>query len=238
MEQPVTTPLGAPNEFCWMDLKTRDIPGTAAYFSAVLGWQFAVDEHNRRRAVTITAHGQPIGTLSDLANPIYPPGTPPHIAYYLRVDDVDQRVEAATANGAQLVLAPFDAGDQGRVATLLDPVGAHFSLWQPYEFSGWDLAGPLAAGPLRMVLACDRLDEARSFYREQLGTALECAEFVTDRDPSAAPQWELAVGVDDLDDVAARARDHGGQPTWSKHAGRPAMRLSSPEGLPYQVRPL
>lgn len=40
-----------------MDLKTRDIPGTAAFFSAVLGWHFAVDERDRRRATKITADG-------------------------------------------------------------------------------------------------------------------------------------------------------------------------------------
>ncbi|MFI9630919.1 hypothetical protein ACIHCL_36300, partial [Streptomyces sp. NPDC052042] len=29
----MTTPhLGALNEFCWMDLKTHDVPGTTAFF--------------------------------------------------------------------------------------------------------------------------------------------------------------------------------------------------------------
>jgi predicted enzyme related to lactoylglutathione lyase len=87
-----------------MELKTRDIPGTAAYFSAVLGWRFDVDEDDWRRAVRPRLMG-PIGTVSDLASPLYPPGTPPHVAYYLRVDDVDDRAPAATAGGAQLVLA-------------------------------------------------------------------------------------------------------------------------------------
>ncbi|WP_328349396.1 hypothetical protein OG800_01775 [Streptomyces sp. NBC_00445] len=101
------------NRFCWMDLKTRDLPGTAAFFSTALGWRFAVDENDWRKAIKFVANGYQIGSVSDLANPVYPPGTPAHIAYYLAVDDVDRRTEAATANGARLVLPPSEAGDQG-----------------------------------------------------------------------------------------------------------------------------
>jgi predicted enzyme related to lactoylglutathione lyase len=124
--------------FCWMDLKTRDVPGAAAFFSTAMGWHFAVDEDDWRKATKIAANGYQIGSVSDLANPVYPPGSPAHIAYYLAVDDVDRRTEAATANGARLVLPPFEAGDQGRMATLIDPVGAAFSLWQPDRFGGWE----------------------------------------------------------------------------------------------------
>ncbi|WP_258044168.1 VOC family protein [Streptomyces sp. SM11] len=48
---------GPMNEFCRMDLKTRDPSGTAAFFSTVLGWDFAVDEEDWRRAVKISAGG-------------------------------------------------------------------------------------------------------------------------------------------------------------------------------------
>lgn len=33
----MTTRLGSLNEFCWMDLKTRDLAGTATFFSKTLG---------------------------------------------------------------------------------------------------------------------------------------------------------------------------------------------------------
>ncbi|CAO0835165.1 Protein N-acetyltransferase, RimJ/RimL family OS=Streptomyces microflavus OX=1919 GN=Smic_17340 PE=4 SV=1 [Streptomyces microflavus] len=100
-----------------MDLKTRDPSGTAAFFSAVLDWDFAVDEQDWRKAVTISAGDHRIGGLSDLAQPVYPPGLPAHIAYYLAVDDVDRRTAVAAENGAQILVPPFDAGDQGRIAT-------------------------------------------------------------------------------------------------------------------------
>lgn len=236
----MTASLGPLSEFCWMDIAARDLAGTAAFFSGTLAWRFAVDERDWRKATKVSVGGHLIGGVSDLANPVYPPGTPAHIAYYLAVDDVDRRTEAATLNGARLVVPPFDAGDQGRMATLIDPVGAVFSLWQPDRFTGWTFPPGVAGAPHRMVLACDQPDEARDFYAETTGASLTCADFIaTCGDGPSAPQWELAVAVDDLDSVVARARDngHGQVPaTWSEESGHRVLRLSSPEGLTFQVR--
>ncbi|MFF9778874.1 VOC family protein [Streptomyces sp. NPDC013978] len=232
----MTVRLGSPGEFCWMDLKTRDLPGTTAFFAATLGWHLAVDEEDPRRATTMTTgDGHRVGGASDLANPVYPPGTPAHIAFYLAVDDVDARTATAVANGARLVLPPFDAGDQGRVATLVDPVGAAVSLWQPYRFTGWGFPSGAPGTPHRMVLSCERPDTAREFYREVTGTALVHADFAPgDVDPGDAPQWEVIVAVDDLEAVAARAHPLG-QVAWSAARGRPALRLTSSEGLTLRV---
>ncbi|MCE7083014.1 VOC family protein [Streptomyces sp. ST2-7A] len=228
---------GAMNGFCWMDLKTRDTTGTARFFSGVLGWRFAVDEEDWRKAVKISVDGYPIGGVSDLANPVYPPETPAHIAYYLAVEDVDRRIEAATANGARLVLPPFDAGDQGRVAVLIDPVGASIALWQPYDFAGWEFPPGMAGTPHRMVLACAEPARARRFYRGTLGVPPDHADFVPASDPGgSAPRWELSVGVDDADGVVARAHDHGRAPVVREdEAGRRVVWLSSPEGLTLRV---
>ncbi|MGW6318632.1 VOC family protein [Streptomyces sp. NPDC055099] len=235
----MTPPLGSVNEFCWMDLKTRDPAATATFFSATLGWRFAVDEEDWRKATKADVDGHLIGGVSDLANPVYPPGTPAHIAYYLAVEDVDRRAAAATAHGARLVVPPFDAGDQGRLATLIDPFGAAFSLWQPHRFTGWTFPSRLSGAPHRMILACDQPDDARRFYEETTGTLLSCADFLAaDGQGASAPQWELVVEVDDLDGVIARARDLGQDPypsIWSGKSGRRRARLSSPEGLTFQV---
>ncbi|MGK9463086.1 MULTISPECIES: VOC family protein [unclassified Streptomyces] len=216
-----------------MDVKTHDVPGTEAFFSAVLGWRFAVEESDWRRATKILADGHQIGGVSDLSSPLYPPGTPAHIAYYLAVDDVEARTEAATAAGAQLVLAPFDAGNQGRIATLIDPVGAAFSLWQTHPSNRWS---PSARTPQRMVLACPRPEQARRFYRDMLGTVPSCADFVATHGPEEpAPRWELVVAVDDPDAVAARARGVGHRmPDGPDHAGE--QRLTSPDGLTLRIR--
>jgi uncharacterized protein len=199
--------------FCWMDLKTRDPAGTAAFFSDALGWRFEVDEQDWRKATKISVDGHLIGGVSDLANPVYPPDAPAHIAYYLAVDDVGRSTEAAVEHGARLVVPPFEAGDQGRLATLIDPFGAAFSLWQSHRFTGWTFPPGLPGAPHRMVLACDRPDEARQFYEETTGAPLAGAHFVASPG-TAAPRWELAIKAD-----------------------RAETRLSSPEGLTFRVLP-
>jgi uncharacterized protein len=224
---------GFAHEFCWLDLKTSDIAGTAAFFAKVLGWRFAVDENDWRRATKIFIDDQyQIGSVSDLANPIYPPGTPAHIAYYLAVDNVDRRARAAAAQGAQLVLEPSDIGDQGRLATLLDPVGAAVSLWEPRGFSGWTHPPDSAYAPSKMILACADPDRARRFYQQTLGASTRGLDFVTAGETDElVGQWELVVEVDDLHSVAARAREHGqGCVTWAQSTSGPSLRLSSPEG--------
>ncbi|WP_369275386.1 VOC family protein [Streptomyces sp. R11] len=234
----MTSRLGSLNEFCWMDLKTRDLPGTAAFFSETLGWRFAVDEDDWRKATKTTVEGHSIGGVSDLTNPVYPSGTPAHVAYYLAVDDVDRCTEAAAEHGAKVVVAPFDAGEQGRLATLTDPAGAAFSLWRANQFTGWDFPLHLTGAPHRMVLACEQPEEARQFYRRVTGSAPACADFVAAGVSDAtAPQWELLVGVEDLPSVLVRARRHGQEVgTWFDGAGRTIARITSPEGLTVQVR--
>lgn len=220
---------GPMNEFCWMDLKTRDPSGTAAFFSAVLGWDFAVDEADWRRAVKISAGDHRIGGVSDLAQPVYPPGLPAHVAYYLAVDDVDHRTAVAAENGARILVPPFDAGDQGRIATLIDPAGAAVSLWRPRGFAGWPVSPPDEGGaiPDHMVLVCADPERARDFYTGTTGAPLARVTFL-EAAPGAAPQWELSVAVGDPERVAARARELGGE--FAALAGG-AARLSSPEGL-------
>ncbi len=220
---------GPLNEFCWMDLKTRDPSGTAAFFAAVLGWDFAVDETDWRRAVKISAGDHWIGGVSDLAQPVYPPGLPAHVAYYLAVDDVDHRTAVAAENGARILVPPFDAGDQGRIATLIDPVGAAVSLWRPRGFAGWPVSPPDEGGaiPDHMVLVCADPERARHFYTGTTGAPLARTTFL-EAAPGTAPHWEVSVAVGDPDRVAARARELGGELVTLTGG---AARLSSPEGL-------
>lgn len=220
---------GPLNEFCWMDLKTRDPSGTAAFFAAVLGWDFAVDETDWRRAVKISAGDHRIGGVSDLAQPVYPPGLPAHVAYYLAVDDVDHRTAVAAENGARILVPPFDAGDQGRIATLIDPVGATVSLWRPRGFAGWPVSPPDegTAIPDHMVLVCADPERARHFYTGTTGAPLARTAFL-EAAPGIAPHWEVSVAVGDPDRVAARARELGGELVTLTGG---AARLSSPEGL-------
>ncbi|MBX7268842.1 VOC family protein [Micromonospora sp. Llam7] len=222
-----------------MDVKTRDTPGTATFFSALLGWRFAVDESDWRRATVITVGEFPIGTVSDLAAPIYPPGTPAHLAFYLHVDDVDERVAAAEAGGADVVVAPFDVPGQGRLATLIDPFGAAVSIWRPTPAVGWRHPVALPMAPHRMVLSCPRPGLVRRFYRASLGADLQHADFVPMPDGATSPgQWQLVIPVPDLAAIAdrfARFSDNARELSMDPQLG--ALRVSTDEGLSVYVAP-
>ncbi|MER6916361.1 VOC family protein [Streptomyces sp. NPDC000594] len=209
--------------FCWLDLKTRDPEGVAGFFGTELGWRFAVDEEDWRRATKISTGGYAIGGVSDLSNPVYPPGTPPHIAYYLATDDTDRRAEAATGAGARLVVPPFDAADQGRMATLIDPWGAAVSLWQAREFGGWAFPPGTPGTPVRACHTSGDPEGAHRFYGEVLGVpSLPRDRFVA-AGPGEDPGWRLIIGMG-TDPEAGTAPEP-----------EPAAVLRAPDGTAFTV---
>jgi predicted enzyme related to lactoylglutathione lyase len=212
-------------EFCWFDVKTRDVLATSAFFSVALGWKIAVDPDDWRQATKIAVDGRWIGGVSDLASPIYPPDAAPHIASYLAVPDVDAHTAAAQQAGARVVAPPSDVADQGRLATLVDPFGAGITLWQAGAFAGWPDG---SQAPARMRHLGDRPDEARRFYADLLGVR---AEFAT-----GPAGWEVAVVAADLALVAQRVSELGaGRCEWSADSTR--LRLVDPHGMRIAVVP-
>jgi hypothetical protein len=216
----------AAGEFCWIDLKTRDVPATAAFFSAALGWTFAVDPDDWRQATKIAVDGRWIGGVSDLASPVYPPGTPPHIASYLTVDDAEARTAAARQAGAEVVVPPSDVADQGRLAAIVDPFGAAVALWQPGAFGGWTHEPRTPFAPARPLHLGDRPGEARRFYEHVLGVRVGAAGFAS----GTVAVWEVTVAAPDLAVVAERTRAFGAG-TCSWEAGSAVLHLTDPQGL-------
>ncbi|MEU3272993.1 VOC family protein [Saccharomonospora sp. NPDC006951] len=219
--------------FCWLDVKTRDPAALDRFFARTLGWEFAVDEQDWRKATVISVAGQRIGGVSDLANPVYPAGTPAHAAFYLTVEDAEARTEAALAHGARLVVGPFDAGEQGRMSTLVDPEGVAFSLWQPFAFPGWSLPSGVSGAPAALRLSCADPVASRRFYEESLATPLPPEFFVAaQQGDKSAPQWELLVEVDDLSAIRTRVGALGeGVAEDLADGDRQGLRIRTGEGI-------
>jgi predicted enzyme related to lactoylglutathione lyase len=205
--------------FCWMDLKTHDVGAPADFLAALLGWECTGAEEDPRRATSVYAEGVRIGGVSDLSLPPYPPGLPAHIAYHIAVDDADGCTAAAEAAGARVVVEPFDAGDQGRVSTLVDPVGAAVSLWEGRSFRGW-------TRPRSMRLACAEPERAADFYTRVLGGVPRGASIVRG---DTVPAWELVLANRDPATLAGPARERGG--AVMREDG--VTRLRSAEGLSF-----
>jgi predicted enzyme related to lactoylglutathione lyase len=111
------------------------------------------------------------------------------------VDATAGRVEAA---GGTVVMAPFDVGDQGRMAVFQDPSGAFVSVWKANQMRGFETGAPNAYGWAE--LNARGVDKAIPFYRTVFGWTTRRSEmgegqppyteFLLD-DESVAGAWEM-----------------------------------------------
>jgi len=77
-------------------------------------------------------NGQPVAGLGPQMNP----DAPAAWTTYVSVDDADKSAELASDAGGRVLLEPFDVLTVGRMAIILDPVGAAIAMWQPRDHIG------------------------------------------------------------------------------------------------------
>ncbi|WP_327151936.1 hypothetical protein [Nocardia sp. NBC_01329] len=182
-----------------MDCKAADVDAAARVFADEFGWECLVDPGDWRGAIKARADNHWVAGLSNLDSPLYPPGTPPHISYYLAVGDAAAAHGLAVADGATSLIAPTPVADQGILATVIDPFGAAVSLWQPGAFAGWTHPrGPRIPG--RIVHESRDPAAAERFYRVRLGLSLRYADFTTHlpgSPPDGDAAWTVAIPFGD-----------------------------------------
>lgn len=207
-----------------------------AFFAHTLGWKVRVDDLIRPNAAYVSVGTHTIAGLSDLANPIYPPGLPAHIAHYLATSDIDRTTIEASKAGAQILLHPFDAGREGRIATILDPFGATVSLFQRTASPGWTHPKGMPATPVGLRHTSRSPEQAAHFYRETLGLQDPTAEFADTADTAVAAAWRPVVSVLSLDMIRERVATSGG--TFKTYGSKePSALLTAPDGLSLWIRP-
>jgi uncharacterized protein len=75
---------------------------------------------------------EPVVGILPLSGPDFE-GVPESWMSYLAVDDVDARLEAARAAGAEVMRGPFDVPEVGRIAIIKEPGGAEIAWITPSE---------------------------------------------------------------------------------------------------------
>jgi hypothetical protein len=91
-----------------------------------------------------------------------------HWLTYFHVPDVDTAAAKAQELGGTIVEAPRDVADKGRAATLRDPEGAVFALWQPGTRIGVDrLMEPGCIGWSELLTSA--IHDRASFYAQVTG---------------------------------------------------------------------
>ena len=112
--------------FCWADLSTTDIEIASKFYTGLFGWHLAPGEtgylHIRNGEEFI---GGIPGVEHREAN------IPPHWLLYFQTDDCAASAEKARELGANILSGPFNIENLGRFATVADPHGAVFALFQP-----------------------------------------------------------------------------------------------------------
>ncbi|WP_338895379.1 VOC family protein [Streptomyces sp. TG1A-60] len=138
----ITTDL-TPGSPCWLDLGAPDVPAAAAFYGAVLGWEYesmsdgaGEGEETEGEGGAFRKDGKVVGGLGRLTEE----GARSAWMIYYTVTDADATTQAVERAGGTVRVAPRDLGDWGRMAQYSDPLGGQFAVWQPGKNTGFELA--------------------------------------------------------------------------------------------------
>jgi len=122
--------VNEPGAWTWNNLLTRNLEGAKRFYGDVFGWTAIHNEEAPPGILMWQVEGQRwpegMGGLMELGGEL-PVEMPPHWQVYFIVDNADQAIERAEADGAKLAFGPIDV-PVGRLATMVDPQGAAVSI--------------------------------------------------------------------------------------------------------------
>jgi predicted enzyme related to lactoylglutathione lyase len=156
-------PPGVP---CWVELVTSDLAAARRLYGAAFGWGFADSSGPRREYVIASRDGAAAAGVGELLPETVP--TSPAWLLHFATDDVDAAAAKAADNGGTVLAEPFDVPGRGRTATVQDPGGTPFRLWQARGHDGCGIVNQ----PGGLVWEDGRSgdpDAARAFYTALFG---------------------------------------------------------------------
>jgi uncharacterized protein len=120
---------------CWVDTAQPDPEAAVAFYGGVFGWDLedVMGPGSPGPYFIARLRGGDVAAVAGL-----PDGGPEAAVWrtYIWVDSADATAEKVEDAGGQIVTAPFDVGEAGRMAVLADPEGAVFCVWQAKEHRG------------------------------------------------------------------------------------------------------
>jgi uncharacterized protein len=246
-----SAPIGAP---CWVDLMTSDVEGSRAFYSALFGW--TADEPNEQFGGYFNFRKD--GVLVAGGMSAMPDGPSDVWSVHLATDDAAKTLEAATANGGQILVEAMQVQDLGTMAAVADPGGAAIGAWQPGTHKGFGILAETGA-PSWFELSTRDYATAVDFYREVFHWTTHVESdtpefrYTSDRDgdtmlagvmdasgflPEGVPNhWSIYFGVDDTDSALAKIVELGGsivQPAEDSPYGRLAT-AADPAGAVFKL---
>lgn len=243
----------APGTPSWADLGSPDMAASKAFYQGLFGWEGDTAPQPEAGGYTMfrlgDKHVAGVGPAFE--------GQPPAWATYVTVASADETANVAVEAGGRVLMGPLDVLDVGRMAVLLDPVGAPISIWEARAFPGAQLVNE----PNAMCwneLATRDIEAAKAFYGRVFGWEGTTREYggstytefmlggvpvagmigMNDQWPAHVPShWMVYFAVDDTDATASRAAELGGSvsvPPTDIPPGRLAV-LNDPQGAVFSV---
>lgn len=241
------------NKPVWIDLSSSDPAASREYYSKLFGWKVEVSPDPQYGGYAMaTIGGKDVAGIG----PTQSPEAPTAWMVYIGTPDAEALGKAVQAAGGNVIAAPFDVGDQGRMAVYQDPSGAFISAWQPKAMSGFQAGVPNAFGWAE--LNARGIDKAVTFYKKVFGWTAKTSdmgegmppynEFHLGEDsiaggmemnpmvPAEVPSyWMVYFNVDDVDKAFKKATEAGGREMLAPQdfpGGRFAI-LSDPQGAAF-----
>ncbi|MER7520363.1 VOC family protein [Streptomyces sp. NPDC126499] len=240
---------------CWLDLGAPDVPAAAAFYGAVLGWEYESmgDAGEDMEGGMFRKDGKTVAGLGKLTEQ----GARSAWMIYYTVTDADETTRAVERAGGTVRVAPRDLDDWGRMAQYSDPLGGQFAVWQPGSNKGVDLVDQPGSLSWTELYTSDAA-AAKEFYGGVLGWRFSDMELpggggtyslITPAGlpeermhggimqvgedvlalANGRPYWHPVFGVDDCDAAVARVTRNGGSvlmgPEDAQDVGRLAVCL-------------
>jgi uncharacterized protein len=117
------------NTLCWSELLTTDKPKALEFYSKLFGWTMKTNPSDPNQYTEFSNQGKPIGGIMQIRKEMG--NMPSNWSPYFMVASVDDIAGKAQQSGATLRMPPTDIPNTGRFASIADPQGAGFSIFQP-----------------------------------------------------------------------------------------------------------
>jgi uncharacterized protein len=192
MAQAIATRINRP---AWIELATSDTAAARDFYAQLFGWQVEISPDPQYGGYGLAKWGE---TDAAGITPKQSPDAPNAWSLYLGTDDVDAAAKRAEAAGGTVVAAPFDVGDQGRMAVFQDPSGAFVSVWKANQMRAFETGAVNAFGWAE--LNARGVDNAIPFYSQVFGWTTRRSEMGEGQPPyteflldgeSVAGAWEM-----------------------------------------------
>lgn len=108
-------------DFIWYELVSRDADASQAFYSGLLGWQFADSGMPGMDYRIGTVGEMPVVGLMNLTDEMLENGAHPLWTGYIGVDDVDETAQHLLKTGGAILMEPQNIDGVGRFAFVSDP---------------------------------------------------------------------------------------------------------------------